>query len=411
MTFTPRDGCHAPELLNVMRNLIAAMLTLASGAVLAQETPPAPETTDATPSVDERMTETEGRVSSIEEQLIELKSSLSPLKKLKFSGYIQSRYQWEEAREDDTGGFSRFTVRRGRLKATYTGDIAQFVLQIDAVPTGVSLKDAEATLFLPGTQQHMSVTLGQMKYPFGYEVPQSSSEREFPERSRVVRAFLSGDRDRGVRYSGKLGVFRLNAGLFDGNGIDFPGSVGVDNDKEKDVIGRAGFDLKLISGGISGWYGHTLGKGVGEDFRHAHERSRLGVDLQVYLDVLPIGTTAIKGEYIRGRTYVSNGVENLDRVASGWYALLVQNIGLSDAVAIRYDYFDPANGVANAASAPGSDRPAGTNAVGTLGATALHNFSENMKLSVTYELPLTATVEGVKDPHDNLLTVQMQARF
>jgi hypothetical protein len=275
----------------------------------------------------------------------------------------------------------------------------------------VTLKDAEATLFIPGTKQNMSLTLGQMKWPFGYEAVQSSSEREFPERTRVVRAFQPDERDRGVRYSARYGPLRLSAGVFDGNGINAPGSVGVDNDKEKDVIGRAGFDLKWISGGISGWYGHTLGKGPSDAFRHAYERSRVGADLQIYLDFLPFGATALKGEYIRGKTFLLNGAEQLGRPASGWYALLVQNLGLSNAVAIRYDYFDPANGTPAGASAPGSDRPASTNATGTLGATAIHYFGENLKASVTYELPMTATVEGVVDPRDNLLTVQFQARF
>ena len=396
-----------------MRNLITAMLTLASGATLAQETPPATEATPATEAsaIDERMTTAEGKVASIEEQLLEVKSSLSPLTKLKLSGYVQSRYQWEEARADETGGFNRFTVRRGRLKATYTTDIAEVMLQIDAVPTGVTLRDAEATLFIPGTAQRMSVTLGQMKWPFGYEGPQSSTEREFPERTRVVQTFLPSERDRGIRYSGKLGVLRLNVGVFDGNGTTFPGFVGIDNDKEKDVIGRVGFDLKLISGGVSGWYGQTLGRAAGEDFRHAHERSRIGADLQVYLDVLPFGATALKGEYIRGRTYVSGGAEMLDRVASGWYALLVQNIGLSNTVAVRYDYFDPAHGLPTSADARDATRPASTNPTGTLGVAASHHFGENLKLTAAYELPMQQTVEGAVEPKDNLLTVQLQARF
>jgi hypothetical protein len=405
----------------MIRNLLAALLTLTPGAVLAQEAPtsaespvtqPAPAPLPpAEPTSDERVTTTEGKVASIEEQLIEIKNSLSPLTKLKFSGYVQGRYQWEETREDHTGGYSRFTVRRARLKATYTGDWAQVMLQIDASPTGVTLKDAEATLFIPGTQQNMAVTVGQMKWPFGYEAPQSSSDREFPERTRVVRAFLPDERDRGAKYSGRIGVLRLSAGVFDGNGLNYPGSVGVDNDKEKDVIGRAGFDLKWISGGLSGWYGHTLGISPGETLRRAHERSRLGADLQVYLDVLPVGATSLKGEYIRGKTYVSSGAEQLDRVASGWYALLVQNLGLSNAVALRYDYFDAVNGIPARASGSGSTTPAGTNAVGTFGATLIHYFGENLKASVTYELPMTEVAESAKDPHDNLLTVQLQARF
>ncbi|PTL82440.1 porin [Vitiosangium sp. GDMCC 1.1324] len=396
-----------------MRNLIAAMLTFASGAALAQETPPPATEAAPTQSTDERVTETEGKVTSIEEQLAEIKSILSPLSKLKFSGYVQGRYQWEQTRENGTGGFSRFTVRRSRLKATYTGDIAQFMLQIDASPSGVTLKDAEATLFIPGTKQNQSVTLGQMKWPFGYEAVQSSSDREFPERTRVIRAFLPDERDRGVKYSGKFGFLRLSAGVFDGNGINFPNSAGVDNDKEKDLIGRAGFDLKWISGGISGWYGHTipLVKAVEDPYRLAYERSRIGADLQVYLDFLPVGATALKGEYIKGKTFVSNGTELLDRPASGWYALLVQNIGVTDAVAVRYDYFDPSNGTPALADSKNPTAPAGTNAVGTVGLTAIHYFGENLKLSATYEHPMTAVVADVHDPHDDQFTVQMQARF
>ena len=59
---------------------------------------------------------------------------------------------------------------------------------------------------------------------------------------------------------------------------------------------------------------------------------------------------------------------------------------------------------------PGSGA-ANDSSQGTLGATAIHYFGENLKASVTYELPMTTTVEGVVDPHDNLLTVQFQARF
>ena len=390
-----------------MRNLLAALLAFSSGATMAQETA---TTTDAAtdPSIDERITTTEGQLSSIEEQLIEVKNALSPLTKLKFSGYVQARYQWEETREDDTDGFSRFTVRRGRLKATYTGDVAQFMLQIDAVPTGVTLRDAEATLFIPGTKQNMSLTLGQMRWPFGYEAVQSSSEREFPERTRVVRAFLPEERDRGLRYTGKLGVLRLSAGVFDGSGLFYPGFIGQDNDKEKDFIGRAGFDLKLISGGISGWYGHTLGIGAGDTFRRAYERSRLGADLQVYLDFLPLGATALKGEYIWGKSYVSGDRENFGRVASGWYALLVQNIGLNNTVAVRYDSFDPAHGTPALGT---GTTPATTHPIGTLGVAANHSFGEHLRLTATDELPLTQAVEGAVDPHDNLLTVQLQAHL
>lgn len=409
------------------KNLLVALLTLTSGAALAQtaetqptapaqaESAPAAEA-PAAPTTDERVTTTEGKVAALEEQNIEAKNDLSALKKLKLSGYVQARYTAQQSLDETgTGGFNRFSVRRGRIKATYTGDLAQVVLQIDAVPTGVALRDAEATLFIPGTRQNMSLTIGQMKWPFGFEGPLSSSDREFPERTAVVRAFLPGERDRGVRFSGKfLGLLRVSAGVFDGNGTSNTGFIGTDNDKEKDLIGRVGFDKKWISGGVSGWYGNTLGRrttGPNPDAgRKAYSRNRMGADLQLYLDLLPVGGTALKGEYIAGSTYQRGGAEQFGVAAHGWWAMVVQNIGLSNQVALRYDAFDPQNG----AEASENNGALGTNnPVSTLGIAAIHHLGESLKLTASYELPVTATAGGgtAEDPKDNLFTVQFQARF
>jgi hypothetical protein len=411
----------------VTKRLLVALLTLTSSAALAQTaepqpTPPpqaedAPATeSPAAPSTEDRLTTAEGKLTALEEQNIETKNDVSALKKIKFSGYVQGRYQAQQSLDETgAGGFNRFSVRRGRIKATYTGDLAQLVLQIDAVPTGVSLRDAEATLFIPGTKQNLSLTLGQMKWPFGYEGPQSSTEREFPERTAVVRAFQAGERDRGVRFSGKfLKLLRVSAGVFDGNGTTHTGFIGTDNDKEKDVIGRVGFDMKWIAGGVSGWYGNTLGRrttGAEPDtFRRAYSRNRLGADLQLYLDLIPAGGTALKGEYIAGSTYQRGGADQLGVVAHGWWAMVVQNIGLSNQVALRYDTFDPQNGSA----ATEADGRLGTNnPVSTLGIAAIHHLGENLKITAAYELPMTATAEGgtAEDPKDNLFTLQLQARF
>jgi hypothetical protein len=380
-----------------MKNLVAALVAFTAGTALAQESTPEAGTS---PGMDERMTTTEGKVTSLEEQLQELKSALSPLQKLKLSGYVQARYQYETTREDGTGGFNRFTVRRGRLKATYTEDWAQFMLQLDATPSGVALRDAEATFYIPGTKQTQSITLGQMKLPFGYEGPHSSSDREFPERTRVTQSFLPGERDRGIRYSGRFGLLRVGAGVFDGNSI----TVSSDNDKEKDVVGRVGFDLKWLSGGVSGWYGTTIAS-------KAFARNRIGADLQLYLDLLPMGGTALKAEYVAGTSYYRNNVEQYGTPASGWYALLVQNLGVSNAVAVRYDYFDYAAGTPALADSRNPTQPAGTNAVGTLGVALIHYFGEHLKATLAYELPTTAVVSDAKDPVDNLLTFQLQARF
>ncbi len=403
----------------MLKNLLVSLVILSSGATLAQvaeppaATPANPEedTQPEGPSIEDRLTTTEGKLTSLEEQYAETKTDVGSLKKLKLSGYAQARYEARQSLDETgAGGVNRFYVRRSRLKATYTGDLAQFVLQIDAITSGVSLRDAEATLFIPGTRKNLSLSMGQMKWPFGYEGPQSSSDREFPNRSTVVRAFLPSERDLGARFNGKFGVLRVNAGVFNGNGTGNTGFIGTDNDKEKDAIGRLGFDLKWISGGVSGWYGNTLGKRASDTFRTAYARTRLGADLQLYLDMLPFGGTALKAEYITGKTYQRSGVEQFGVPASGWWVLLVQNIGLKNALALRYDYFDPENGRAPSES---NGRLSSTNPVGTFGIAGIHHFSENLKITAAYELPMTATAEGgtIEDPRDNLFTLQLQARF
>ena len=52
-------------------------------------------------------------------------------------------------------------------------------------------------------------TLGQFKIPFGFEVLQSSSDREMPERTAMARALYPGERDRGGRMMYTYDWFRL----------------------------------------------------------------------------------------------------------------------------------------------------------------------------------------------------------
>ena len=96
-----------------MRNHLVAVFTLTSSMALAQAAEPQqqPATGDATapaaeattapetpaePTAEERMTNAEGKITSLEEQNVETKNDLSFLKKLKISGYVQARYQYQE---------------------------------------------------------------------------------------------------------------------------------------------------------------------------------------------------------------------------------------------------------------------------------------------------------------------------
>src|SRR6185503_3972 len=106
------------------------------------------------------------------------------------------------------------------LKTVYEGTNAEYLLQIDAVGDGVTLKDAEATFVDTWTPFNFRLTMGQFKWPFGYEVLQSSGDREMPERSAVIGALFPGERDRGVRLTARWEWLRVAAALVNG----FPGT-------------------------------------------------------------------------------------------------------------------------------------------------------------------------------------------
>ncbi len=411
-----------------MKELLALCL-LAAPSAFAQEgeadagvpsdVPVAAETTPNTLQPDsEKIGFLQGKVEALEEQFATTDAVVNTLSKIKISGYIQARYTYAENSFSGVDASlaplvkDGFSVRRGRAKIEYAGQVARYMLQVDATPTGVSLKDAEVGLTEPFTgKKYFSLTMGQMKWPFGYEVVQSSGEREFPERTRVVRAFFNGERDLGAELAFRSGPVRAWFGVFDGNGTANRGFIGVDNDTEKDYFGRVAVDFKWIAFGVSGsgglTYKPTDASGPG---RH-YERTRIGLDAQVYLDLFPFGSTAVKAEFIAGRTYQAGNVEVFGQSALGWYGLLVQNIGDHEQLAFRYDFFDPATGLRNAADSKSPTKPSSRNQVHTFGLLASHYFDEALKMTVVYELPIVATSGTDISPKQNVFTVQLQAKF
>jgi hypothetical protein len=370
---------------------------------------PAPAPTTAgpvslVPPTDEKVGFLQSKLEALEEQYIETKSDVLSLKKLKVGGYIQARYSYLDA----SAPVSAFTVRRGRLKVDYQGDIARFATEIDASSGGFALKVAEVSATEPWSGKQMfTLAAGQIKIPLGYETIQSSGEREFPERTKAIEAFYMGEFDRGVKLAFKYRFLRAQVGVFDGNGINTTAFPGKDNDNEKDVVGRLGVDFKWFAAGISGWAGKTLKPG--DKF---YARNRIDLDAQLYLDLLPFGGTALKAEFIAGTTYVAGGVEKFGQTALGWQVLLLQNIGAHEQVGVRYDFFDPATGTPTAADPTDPTKPASTNPLHTVGFLVSHSFDDIFKLSVVYEVPIVAVPSAdVVVPRQNLFTVQFQAKF
>ncbi len=365
----------------------------------------------------------EAKVDGLSEGQVALDSTVSGLKKIKLSGYIQGRYEHSEAsfnglRTDgkSAANSDRFLVRRARLKAVYQGRNAEYLLQIDAIADGVSLKDAEATFVDTWTPLKLRLTVGQFKVPFGHDLLQSSGDREMPERAGITRAYFDGERDRGLRLTARYEFLRLALALVNGNGVKdtstYKGtSLYGANDPNafKDFVGRLGVDFGFITGGVSGYFGRgpmsttvTAGATSSDPPTIAYDykrRTRLGADVQAYLDVPSVGGLALKGELIWGSdTAIDwNGIpSNLATNGRklGWIFTAVQNVGDHLGMVVRVDQLDPN-------TSKEKDK------VTMVGGGVMAYASNNLKASVIYQHP----IEEGPTVSDDSLVAQLQARF
>jgi hypothetical protein len=235
----------------------------------------------------------------------------------------------------------------------------------------------------------------------------------------VTRAFLGGEYDLGLALRGKVSLVNFKVGLFNGNGVD-SGQAGRDNDQLKDLIGRAWIDAGILTAGLSGWYGKTVNYARADDRRY--DRNRVAADAQLYLDLLPIGGTALKGEWMWGHTTIGSTGGNLGAggnlpgltstspvpTGSGWYGTLVQSVGQGYQVAVRYEQYRP-NQKADVRSATSTAVKVQQELQ-----IALHAFvGANMKLSAAWYHPMNGTrgPAAPSDPKADQFIAQAQARF
>jgi hypothetical protein len=331
--------------------IIGALAVLLSMPLIAQEETPPQEDPQA-------------------EALTEMKNVLDALSKLKITGYIQGQYVNDDLARD------QFSVRRGRVKFTYQATpTARFVLQPDVSSSGVSLKDGYIDLIEPWTTWKNTLTVGQFNWPFGYEIGYSSSMRELPERSRVIRTLFPGERDRGAMLSG-LGMqekLTYKVAVVNGNGT----SGTADTNDRKDLVGRVAYSFGALDVGGSIYRGSDLVSGVELD------KDRQGVDFQW---ATPVPGLGVRGEYITGK---QTGAD-----VDGWYLYAIQSIGTRHQLALRVDEYDP-------------DTNRDDNATMTVGGSYIFHWDAHSKVMFAYEIP---TLE-VNDPDDNALTIRYQYSF
>lgn len=344
-------------------------------------------------TIKQEVTTLRDRVTGVEERLATAESNLEKLTKIKLSGYIQA--QWQSFEDPSVFPNNYFSLRRVRLKVQYQPvEGVVFVLQPDFIPSGFSLKDAYVQLNDPWLKT-FSLWAGQFNRP-NYEVEYSSSKREVPERSMVIRALYPGERAIGAKLeiAPPTIPLKFQFALFNGNDHmtirDINGEninpVNKDFDNYKDLMGRLTYDFKLgnfggLDIGVNGYYGwiksnsttvlksdYSFDKNV--TVGQSVTRHWVGGEMQLYLDLL--GGMSIKAEYMMGinafpgavgsfsvedplmttlandtltMTYVTSNTQQINptirRNFMGGYIYLIKNIGKRNQFAVRWDFYDP----------------------------------------------------------------------
>lgn len=412
-------------------------------------------------------------VDTLNAKIDNVKTDLDLLKKLKITGYIQAQWQLADTAGQlspfSAGNFpkysdNRFMLRRGRVKFTYEGKLTQFVLQIDANQTAVTLKDAYINFKDPWLQMFM-VQGGVFNRPFGFEIAYSSSNRETPERARVTQTLFPGERDLGAqltvqpRKESRFNFIRLNAALICGNAIaldidshkDFVGQLGINKTTKNEKL-RYAVDVSYYNGGyfqetkkvynmetlansdLKGYVVDSTSTNKGEYAKRVY----YGADAQLIYD-WQIGTTTLRGEYIfgdqpgtnksnvspTGRAFISTDpTDTYIRPFEGGYVYFIQNILHSrHEIVVKYDWFDPNKEVAGediASSVSIDDATVNTSLSAadirytTWGVGYNVRIAANVKLMAYYEFVKNETTKiagYTRDLPDNVFTLRAQFKF
>lgn len=401
--------------------------------------------------------------------------------KLKVTGWVQAQFQVAESRGQSSydggnfspGQFDRFMIRRGRVKFTYNQNLSQYVLQLNATERGVNLVEIFAKVTDPWTKS-ISLTGGVMNRPFGFEIQQSSADRETPERSRYVQMLLPNERDLGAMLSyqpvkgSKLYGLKVDAGVYSGNGIYVPGtsSTGttgsttaaglIDSDNFKDIMARAHYkksfkDEKYSLGlGLSHYNGAiayqnnkvynelgTVANGMktwllADTLSNTYSGKKAprvysAGELQFTVKSL-IGTTTIRGEYITGTQSGSttdtrspnivtyNTANTVVRMFNGGNFYFIQRIGKSKhELVAKYEWYDPNTKLSSTDFGIGTSFKSAEIKYQMLGIGYVNYWDENVKFMIYYNLVKNEKAEGIsgfeKDKLDNVLTFRIQYRF
>jgi hypothetical protein len=312
------------------------------------------------------------------------------------SGYIQGEYQSHQDSEDQLrqGGSllnqNRFLVRRGRFVLKRAWQYSSLEAELDGNTTSgpsFGFYRAEAAVFYRGNNEKSlppvaQLTVGMMRTPFGFELPQPAGERWFMERTQLSRALWPTEIDVGARLSGAVSAFRYALAITNGEPLgEKSGFQLQDPNANKDVtlnVGAKASPLENleISGGVSAVTGKGFHAGTGvtkgtvgwrdindngnidsgelvgaaaqaETPSKSFDRFAIGADLEIGFKTA-LGASLLYGEVIAAKNmdrgfFVADPVvaPQVDLRELGFYVGFLQPITEYAMLGFRAEYYDP----------------------------------------------------------------------
>ena len=311
-------------------------------------------------------------------------------------GYIQPQYNtYFTDQGENTFNFKRARIGvHGRANRSFSYYV---MLETSAFIGGgdAYLLDAFVTY---DKHEWAKVSLGSFKQPFGREVTTACHSLTTIERSIVADQLVAPQRDMGLMLLGGSSKtkFQYALALMNGRGL------GVnDNNKKKDVIGRASYQLlDFVNVGASFRYGYPNfdEDNPNNNIKDDHIRKTFGFDASVkYKDL------TVQGEYIYDEGDYNKaagggcGSEPLElgKIRAGAYVMASYDINKKLQPVFKYEYFDQDTSI----------KEIGYLERMTLGVN--YFFNDKIRLQINYQ----ANIETYINIDNDALLMQMQIRF
>lgn len=312
---------------------------------------------------------------------------------LKIGGYLQAQLQHNAVSEDQLQqsgvplNQNEFLVRRARLRLDRGWDFASATLELDANTVHgpkVGVRRAEASLFYRANNARdlppiVTLSVGVLDIPFGFELAESARVRWFMERSIGSGALYPTEMDAGAKVSGAVAFLRYAVAVSNGQPVD-ESSFPRDPNSNKEITGRFGAEVPVtdkldLSGGTSfavgkGFHpgdaatksrliwndvnqdgvaqpGEVIGiPGNGATPSKNFRRWALGLDFQAGLQTA-IGRSRLTAEafvasnYDRGFVPSDPVQTTLDARQAGGYVALTQELTRYGVIGFRASIYDP----------------------------------------------------------------------